>query len=208
MKIVLIVVGVLVLLVVAFIVWRIIATARAGERLKTGILAQIAPVTEALRAGREPDAALIQLLAASALTRNALFDELLALNRTELFPEPYRSAEARAESDMVYWLCHPNELGCPPDAIEFVTKAIRDGGPPVGHVDYYIFRFRTNPPHWASDDGWMAGVAGPYKPGGAPTVGALGTFSHFQKHESNSADELVEYCHQRMVREGEYPKLG
>ena len=57
-------------------------------------------------------------------------------------------------------------------------------------VRYYVFRFRTNPPHWAAKDGWMAAVAGPFGDSDADSEGQLdGTFSMFRSWEECDAHE-------------------
>ncbi len=82
-----------------------------------------------------------------------------------------------AEGDLVRWLTYPTELGRVPDKIEFLEiKPQSDGG-----VMYY-FKFMTEPPHWAADDGWMLGWAGPFARGKLETHGT-GTFSEFEKFE-------------------------
>ncbi len=128
--------------------------------------------------------------AASAEMRKWLFEELKNLNRLDLFPPQYANQEALAESEMVDWLIFPTELGRVPDGIELMKVYSLDAGPPGGLLDYYLFRFKTHPPHWAAEEGWLAGIAGPYRRREAPTAEALGsTFSQFHKWEDMTADE-------------------
>jgi hypothetical protein len=63
----------------------------------------------------------------------------------------------------------------------------------AGWADYYLFRFRTAPPHWAARYGWIAGVAGPFLRKDAPTIQALGdTFSTFTPWDRKPPAEHVE----------------
>ncbi len=152
---------------------------------------QLFAVSSALRldipVGKDPLAS----VAASAETRNWLFRRLQELGRADLFPEEFRNQEAFAESEMVNWLVYPTELARVPDEIEQMQVIpVPEGGEVL---DYYIFRFRTFPPHWAAEDGWMAGVAGPFLRSQAPTPEARGsTFSRFEAWESETPEGHLE----------------
>ena len=152
-------------LVVAFVVWRLIASIRGSHRRTGRILQEINPVMEALGDGQDPSNQDLVRFASHPRTRNTLLLVLQEHGKEGLFPQEYRTAKAIAEGDLVFWLCHPNELQSAPDEIELIGKFPKELGSPVGRVDYYLFRFRVTPPHWAADDGWMAGVAGPYREG-------------------------------------------
>jgi hypothetical protein len=83
---------------------------------------------------------------------------------------------AIAEAEMATWLAYPTELGAAPDEIELLRTVEFES--PDGPVDLFVFRFRTHQPHWAAEDGWMIGVAGPYLRSLQPTTHGLGyTFS-------------------------------
>ncbi len=186
--------GILVLLVIAFIVWRLVATARGGRKPLMRLLEQIAPVIDAVRAGLRPDAAQVRQFAADPATRKVLYDTLLYHQRLDLFPTTYRTWEAMAEADLVFWLCHPNELGSPPDAIELMATVPDPAGTGGSSRKYFVFRFKTKPPHWAASDDWLAGVAGPYPTAGDPMPGGTGTFSRFESYDSHSPEEHVARC--------------
>jgi len=73
----------------------------------------------------------------------------------------------------------------------------------VGEVQWYLFRFRTNPPHWAADKGWMAGVSGPYpKDAGAPLAAPAGTFSELEPFETKTPQAHVDAFHEGAVSRG------
>ncbi|MCI0448060.1 hypothetical protein L0152_33190, partial [bacterium] len=120
-----------------------------------------------VRKGKDVADSDLQEIAASAETRNWLFERLNQLERPELFPEAFNTQEAFAESEMVNWLIFPTELGRVPDEIELM-KVISIETPHDGPLDYYVFRFRTYEPHWAAKDGWTAGISGPFLRKNAP----------------------------------------
>jgi hypothetical protein len=131
-----------------------------------------------------------ETIAAHAEMRNTLHGMLERLRKAELFPRRYRTQAAFAESEMVSWLVYPTELGQVPDEIELM-KVIAAGNP-GDEQDYYVFRFRMHEPHWAADDGWMAGVAGAFARRDQPTTEAQGdTFSSFTAWDSKTPEEHV-----------------
>jgi hypothetical protein len=93
---------------------------------------------------------------------------------------------------MVRWLMVPTEIGRVPDRIELKKVVALDTGGPDGFLDYYVFRFKTLPPHETAKDGWLAGVAGPFLRKDAPTTEAQGeTFSEFESWDARSPEEHV-----------------
>jgi hypothetical protein len=142
-----------------------------------------------LRAGEEVDPETLDAIASWTETRTDLYLELHQLGRLDRFPGHWATHALLAEGDMVRWLAYPTELGRPPDEIDLIEVVTRRGA--NGETDYYVFRFRTLPPHWAATDGWQAGVAGPY-PRGRLSVSPSGTFSDFQAADSRTAEEHVQ----------------
>ena len=70
-------------------------------------------------------------------------------------------------------------------------------------VEVYLFRFRTVPPHWSADDGWMAGVAGPYLKRETPSPEAHGgTFSQFTPWDSKTPEEHVHDIQELLIEWG------
>ncbi len=195
------------MLFVAFVIWRIAAAVMGSHRRTEAILREIAPVTEALERGAEPSASDLARFAEQPRTRNLLLEALQEKGRESLFPEAYASAEAIAESDLVFWLCHPNELQQAPDETEFIGRFARELGRSGRRGCYYLFRYRVKEPHWAAADGWMAGVAGPYLEGEAPSPAAPGTFSDFAAFDARTPDEHVEAVHRIMEAKGVYEDL-
>jgi hypothetical protein len=146
-----------------------------------------------LRHDQEMDAAGVAEIAADPESRKWLFDGLQKLERTHLYPAEYRTQAALAESDLVNWLIHPTELGRAPEEIELVQAVPFDTETDAGWADYYLFRFRTDAPHWAARYGWLAGMAGPFLRKDQPTIQALGdTFSAFTPWDRKSVAEHVD----------------
>lgn len=146
-----------------------------------------------LRHNQEVDAEIAGAIAADPESRKWLYDGLQKLERTQLYPARFRTQAALAESDLVNWLIHPTELGRAPDEIELVTTIPFDTETDAGWADYYLFRFRTEPPHWSARYGWLAGVSGPFLRKDQPTIQALGdTFSAFTPWDRKSPLEHVD----------------
>ena len=142
-----------------------------------------------LRHGYEVRPAVIEDVAASSEVRNWLYDGLVSLNRRKLYPPRFASQDALAESNMVNWLTYPAELGRTPHEIKLMATFDDD----AGQQRHYLFRFRTHPPHWAAEDGWMAGLSGPFEIATMPTTNAGGsTFSKFTKWDNKTPKEHFE----------------
>lgn len=196
MKLALLILGALVALFVLFIAWRIYATHAGTRRTYLRLAAKIAPVNQALQEGRVPRQIDLDVFAADRTTRKVLYEALEAHNRLDLFPAAFRTQEALAEADLAAWLSHPNELGAPPDEIELIEKTPAPG---LDGQVYYVFRFRVRAPHWAANDGWMAGVAGPYDNRGELAAHGRGTFSRFEADDSRTPEEHVLVTHRLVI---------
>jgi hypothetical protein len=191
MRTLLLSIGGVVGVVVAFIAWRLWATIAGGYRNYRRLAARIEPVARRLIAGEDPAPADLERFAAARETRKVLYDALERHNKLALFPSTYLTSEAMAEADLIVWLNHPNELGTVPDDIELMAT-VPTSAPGFGAARYFVFRYRTNPPHWAAKDGWLAGVAGPYPARGPiASSSAPATFSRFEAYESRSPEEHV-----------------
>ena len=147
---------------------------RNSKRAFLEIIRALEPILFDLEAGREPETARIQMAAADAWTRNELQTMLMFHKRLDLFPEEFNTWEAIAESEMVRWLHHPHELGCGPDEIELMDKVSIHFPELVTDMHYFVFRYRMHPPHPCAEQGWLAGVTGPYvhSPSGRSTEGS------------------------------------
>jgi hypothetical protein len=196
MKIAFITVGILVAAVVAFIAWLVWAACSGGRRSYARMAARIERVTKRLIAGEDPDPGDLERFARDRATRKVLYDALEHHQKLTLFPSQYLTPEAMAEADLVVWLAHPNELGAVPDEMELMAT-LPVPAPGFDHQRYFVFRFKTKPPHWAAKDGWRAGVAGPCRVDGPVAPGASGTFSSFESYDAKSPEEHVRATHHR-----------
>jgi hypothetical protein len=194
MKTVLLYLGGFVGLVVACFAWRIFATIAGGRRAYRELALRLGPVLEALERGEEPRREDLVRFARDRATRRVLHDALSQHEKLALFPREYLRWELVAEGDLVGWLCHPHELGCAPDEIELMGQVPAPAGAHAGRT-YFVFRYRTKPPHWAADQGWLAGVAGPYALAEEPAPWAPGTFSRFEAWDSRTPEQHVAATH-------------
>ena len=187
------------LLLVAWLVFRAIT---GGGKVAKELARKLMPVLTALKEGKEAPHAEIEMLAKSPDTRSGLFQILNEMGRKELFPREYSSLERIAESHLVVWLLHPNELRNVPDEIELMKEIVRAEGTPTVSNRYFVFRFRTRAPHWASSIGWMGGVAGPYPEGEVPLRSPEMVFSRLESAGDQTAEEIF-----AMVEKG-FPARG
>jgi hypothetical protein len=198
MKTVLVLVGVLVALAAAFVAWRLWATYTGERKAYLALAARIELVEQRLTKGQDPDPALVHRFARDRNTRRVLYDALEHHGRLRLFPAEFLTPEAIAEGDLVLWLAHPNELAATPDEIELMAT-LPVPADASGRQRYFLFRYRTHPPHWAAKDGWLAGVAGSYPVEGRVSPGASGTFSRFEPYASRTPEEHVRVIHELVV---------
>ncbi len=175
LKIVAIVAASLVVLLIAFIVWRWTSVARGARQRDEELLARLDPVGKKIDAGQAVSPQEIEALAAHPEIRYMLFTMLQQMNRPDLLPNRYSSSVEQGESALAYWLMHPNELQDAPEAVEFVHTVKRpvDGQ----EAEFHVYRYRMPAGHWAANDGWLLGVAGPMKLGPEPYSDMPGAFS-------------------------------
>ncbi|MFO7569363.1 MAG: hypothetical protein R6W75_06155 [Smithellaceae bacterium] len=189
MKFVLIVIGAL---IAAFILMTVILYIRAlmgSKRNAEALVKEILPVINALKEGARVPNEQIMGLAKRPETRGGLYQVLHEMGHADLFPSEYSNPSQLAESHLVVWLRHPNELGADPDEIELAADVVRNEGGPPQNRHYYVFKFRTKPPHWAAKDGWMAGVAGPYIDGEPLIYAPNLVFSQLEAFDSVTPEE-------------------
>ena len=188
----------LVVAILGLVGWLCLRTVRGGRRAYNALLNRIAPVTDALARGEAPSDTLLVRYAENRETRKVLFDVLASANKIELFPAKFLTWELMAEADLVAWLCHPNELAAPPSEIELVSQVPAPDGA-ASNLKYFVFRYRMHEPHWASKDGWLAGVAGPYDTKTPPASSGRGTFSRFEAIDSRLPQEHVALVHKAIL---------
>lgn len=190
MQTLLIVIGGIVGLIVVYCVYRYIATMAATTRAHRALWDMVAPVLERVKAGEQPVQE-IATLSRDPRVRSLLYRVLRREGHGELFPKDQATPALIAESDLVAWLLHPNELDAVPDEIELVKEDVREEADPYETFRFFLFRFRTHAPHWAADQGWLAGLSGPYWDRDEMQLEAPGVFSRFEPFDSCTPDEHI-----------------
>lgn len=148
-------------------------------------------IVSLLTAHQVVEPAAVERVAAQAETRNRLWEALNGFERLDLFPPRHATQEAFAESALVEWLTFPTELNSAPEEIQ-LEKKIAVASKKYQRLYYYVFQFRTLPPHWAAERGWLKGFAGPYPLGAPPSPRALGSsFSKFEAWKTMTAEEII-----------------
>jgi hypothetical protein len=129
----------------------------------------------------------IEPVAANRTVRESLWTKLEEFGQQALMPTRWAEPKALAESALVRWLGSPNELNAFPEQIELIQEfpVELDNG---NVTNAFLFRFREYPKPWEADEGWMAGVAGPYREGEAVSQ----PWSVFQSWNSKSPEEHFE----------------
>ena len=148
------------------------------------------PVISALSKNEAVDLELVDSLSADPLTRVHFLGELVELGKDDLFPAEYKTLEMIAESDMVRWLSHGNELGSAPSEIEMVFEHEVFERLKCGRC--FLFKFRVPDSHWASKNGWMCGVSGPFWEGENALMGQH-TFSELQSYTAMTHEEHLSF---------------
>lgn len=55
---------------------------------------------------------------------------------------------------------HPNELQDVPEQMELVEVVRRQLN--GENAEFFVFRYKMAPGHWAAEDGWLLGLVGPF----------------------------------------------
>lgn len=131
-------------------------------------------------------------LVQNASLRYLVYLMLCEHNRQDLFPAEYYTHEKGAESFLANWLEFPTELGMAPDEIQLVKSVAIDD------MTYYVFKYRTMPPHWAAANNWMLGVSGPYLAETLPYDIPLRVFSRFNTLNHISPEDEVNWVHKHI----------
>jgi hypothetical protein len=153
------------------------------------------PLMKKLSSSQEVTEAEILPMAKDPSMRIAVFRILEAYGRKHLFPAEYFTHEKGAESFLVNWLEFPTELGIAPHEITLFTKITLEESEAL---DYYVFRYRTIPPHWAAQYNWMMGVSGPYFEKSKPYDVPFRVFSRFNEVGSVPAENEVRWVHENI----------
>jgi hypothetical protein len=167
-------------LIVAFVIWRWMSVARGARKRNERLFARLAPILKKIEAGQAVSPEEIEALAVRPEIRHILFGMLRHMKRPDLMPTSYSSSVAQGESALAYWMMHPNELRDAPEAIEFVETVKRTID--AEEADFHVYRYRMPAGHWAAKDGWLLGLTGPM------TLGSSEPYSHMPSAFSRAGD--------------------
>lgn len=191
------VIGILAVLIVLFVWWRLGSVERGARQRDARLLEELDPVGEKLARGEEVSAEEVAALVGRPELRRLLYAMLKHFERLELFPAEHVAAQREAEAELAYWMMHPNELQDPPEKIELVESLARELDGEEGR--FFVFRYRMPPGHWAGEE-WLLGVAGPYRKHHVPYSG-LGAFSRSgDRYGKVEAEALVDWYVGMFVR--------
>ena len=180
---------IIIILILCFIAYRLIAVKKQHKRLQQEQFENIKVLYEKLESGDTLTAAEVYPFAASAITREITFKLLIDNDKTELFPTQFYNFISAAETNLVNWLKFPTELDAYPDKIEYIKRVTFDFDGQHNFVHYEVFRYCTNEPHWAAKDGWTIGVVGPYFDDSKPYDFPASTFSRIGNTANKNTPE-------------------
>jgi hypothetical protein len=201
MKIFLIIIGVILGLIVLGVVGMFVYSDIMVSRYENELKEKAGLVLDQIETGKLDADAIQKICKEHPEYRRYLYTYM---DDTSKFPVEFATELSAAETDMIIWLMHPNELDARPAVIEFVEKI--DMKYDSITLTYYLFRYKTDKSHYAYENGWMAGVSGPYR-NNTPlyekkTVN--GTYSEFEPFSKLSNRQHVEQIHRKMVEAGQY----
>jgi len=199
MKIVLIIIGIIVLAIVLFVLYRLVKVKRQSRVLNEKRFDRIKPLHDKLENGQNLTEADVLPFAANLITRQMTFQLLNEHNKTDLFPKEYFTLIKAAESNLANWLEFPTELNACPDEIEHIKRVTFDFDGQNNFVHYEVFKYRVNEPHWAAKNGWILGVAGPYFDDSKPYDFPQSTFSRVSSTvDKVTPDEEAKWVHENL----------
>lgn len=180
------------ILIVVFLAWRFTSVARGVRQRDEKLMVALNPIADRL-ANKEPVAAdEIAVLIRQPQYRPMLYQLLKHFERLDLFPASALSIEAQGEGVLAYWMMHPNELQDAPRKIEFLEEIEREFR--GESVKFLVFKYQMPSGHWASDDGWLLGLAGPFFENDVPYSGNAAGFSRCtDKYGEVQPHELIDW---------------
>ncbi|MBU6121270.1 FeoB-associated Cys-rich membrane protein [Hymenobacter siberiensis] len=177
MKIVFTIIGLIVLAIVIFAVYRFITVKRQNNKLNAERFDRLKELYDKLESGQEITENDVLPFAKNILTRQTAFQLLADHDKTNLFPKEFNNLISGAESNLANWLEFPTELDACPDEIEHIKRVTFDFDGQNNFVHYEVFKCRVNEPHWSAKDGWFLGIVGPYFDNSKPYDFPHATFS-------------------------------
>ena len=159
---------------VAFVAWRYTSVSRGANARDEALLKRLDSLAARFESKAKVTAEEVAEFASSPELRPMLYAMLTHYQATDLLPPAHLSQEAQAESTLVYWMLHPNELQAAPASIELLEKVDRQSAGRA--ATFYVFRYRMPEGHWAGTE-WILGLAGPFAADDKPYQAAAGGFS-------------------------------
>lgn len=200
MKIVFTLIGLIVLAIVIFAVYRLITVKRQNSKINAERFDRIKELYEKLESGQELTENEVLPFAKNILTRQTTFELLTDHNKTNLFPKEYNTLIKGAESNLANWLEFPTELDACPDEIQHIKRVTFDFDGQNNFVHYEVFKYRVNEPHWAAKDGWILGVVGPYFDNSKPYDFPQATFSRVSSTlDKVTPEEEAKWVHENIT---------
>ncbi len=199
MNIVVITIGLIVLIVAAFVIYRLVAVNRQNSKLLKERFERIKPLYDKLESNQTVTLLDVYPFAKNLSTREMAFRLLNDHNKADLFPAEFFSLVKGAESNLANWLEFPTELGACPDEIEHIKRVTIDFDGQNNDVHYEVFKYKVNEPHWAAKDGWILGVVGPFFDDSKPYDQPAATFSRVGSTlDKVSPDEEAKWVHENI----------
>lgn len=200
MKIVFIIIGLLVLVIVVFAVYRLLTVKRQNNKLNAERFNRVKELYNKLESGQGITEYDVLPFAKNLLTRQTAFQLLADHDKTNLFPKEFNNLISSAESNLANWLEFPTELNACPDEMEHIKRVTFDFDGQNNFVHYEVFKYKVNEPHWAAKDGWILGVVGPYFDDSQPYDFPQATFSRVSSTlDKVTPDEEAKWVHDNIA---------
>jgi hypothetical protein len=199
MKTFLIILGLIILVIAIFGLYRLVTVKRQNRKLNAERFERVKELYEKLESGQNLTEKDVLPFAQNVLTRESSYQLLRDQNKTDIFPKEYNTIVKGAESNLANWLEFPTELNACPDEIEYLKRVTYDFDGQNNFVHYEVFKCRVNEPHWAAKDGWFLGVVGPYFDDSKPYDFPHATFSRINSTLNKiTADEEAKWVHENI----------
>jgi hypothetical protein len=190
----------IIVFVIAFAAFRLFDVKKKKMKLELERSARILPLYEKAETATGLTAEDVLPFAQNPLSRYDTFLYLKELGELNLFPENYLTLVKGAESSLAQWLEFPTELDACPDELEHIKRVTIDFDGRNNLIHYEVFKYRVNPPHRATGNGWMLGVVGPFFDDSKPYDFPAATFSRVSSTVDNiTPEEEVKWVHENIA---------
>ncbi len=199
MKTVFILIGLIILVITIFAIYRFVTVKKQHNKLNAERFERVKELYDKLESGQELTEQDILPFAKNIKTRQTIFELLRDQEKTNLFPKEYNTLVKGAESNLANWLEFPTELDACPDEIEHIKRVTFDFDGKNNFVHYEVFKYRMNEPHWAAKNGWILGVVGPYFDDSKPYDFPQATFSRVSSTlDKVTPEEEAKWVHENI----------